>query len=82
MNNKDYTMCFVLCNLLCFIIIFIIGLTAIFKYFKNLFVRTVVLFYLCGQFETRAGASANAVPNDETDTFFVLTFFCGGNTNV
>lgn len=29
-----------------------------------------------------AGASANAVPNDETDTFFVLTFFCGGNTNV
>lgn len=28
------------------------------------------------------GASANALPNAETDTFFVLTLSCGGNTNV
>lgn len=28
------------------------------------------------------GASANASPNPETDTFFVLTLSCGGNTNV
>lgn len=27
------------------------------------------------------GASANALPNAETDTFFLLTLSCGGNTN-
>lgn len=29
-----------------------------------------------------AGASADALPNDGTEAFFVLTFFSGGNTNV
>lgn len=28
------------------------------------------------------GASANALPTAETEVFFVLTFSCGGNTNV
>ncbi len=28
------------------------------------------------------GASANVLPTDKTDTFFVLTLSCGGNTNV
>lgn len=29
-----------------------------------------------------AGASADALPNDKTEAFFVLTLSCGGNTNV
>ena len=56
MNKKDYTIYFVLSNFLCFIIIFIISLIVILYFFKNIFVRivcAVVLFYLCGQFETR-----------------------------
>lgn len=56
MNNKDYTIYFVLSNLLCFIIIFNISLIVAFIFLKNIFVRivcAVVLFYLCGQFETR-----------------------------